>query len=264
MSFRKCLGGAGFILGFTAAMMLATSAVAAEVTFWGEDFEDEFTLFHNDEASEDVILVRSRDCNEFFVLPPGETAIVHPTGMVEGSVPMMSFFANLSGSATGVTYEVTQVENVEQSSQSAGPYTPIAVGDVLTSCMYYRRTTMFTSSMTVTDAATGKTLRMRRSNTIRLIVAHHVPWDPQFQNVNGFEDFADFGYASFSIVGDEGTVTDDSAFNPEGAQLAIHGTYGEALVPQRMGGVGGDGTGAAKPLEDPSDPPATDAEPVNK
>lgn len=249
----------GITLAAGAAVMtlFAGNAAAGEVTFYGEDFADEMTLFHNEPSSEDVVLVRYRDSNEFYILPPGETAIVHPTGIVEGSVPMVSFFANLAASETGVAYKVTDVTDVDRATASGGPYTPIAVGDVLTSCMYYRRSALYTSEMTVTDVGSGKTLKMPKMTTIAIIVPHHVPWDPRFENVNGVEDFADFGYASFSMVGDEAIVWDDSTFNPDGAQLGIHGSYGEAVVPQRMGGgPAGDGAGKAP---DETAPVAKDA-----
>jgi hypothetical protein len=203
--------------------------------FHGEDDPDLFTSFVNDELSTEPILVRSLESNSFHVVPPGHSATVHFDGSVTGSDTFTVLEANVLVSSTGVAYQVTKSNNMERSMNQGGPWAPIAVNDLLVTCMWYRRdpNNLNNSNLTVKDVASGAELKMPQRGDIFVPGTFHVPEDPHFELVTPFEDLISFNFAAIDIAGELATVSDTRFFKNDGYQTGLRGTWGEAFVPQR-------------------------------
>jgi len=213
---------------------LGSRSVQSEVMFSAYD-TPEFTEFVNYEDSNDVILARSliEYTNVFYEIPSGEWITFHPDGSYTGSTSFDSFQADVKLSQTTITYTVTKVSNCSISTDGGTTWTPIKVGDKLKTCNWYKRDQMTCSELWVTDA-NGNKLGMPHTDIIYIIVAHHVPNDPRFENVNGYKDYADFNYAAFDTTSDY-CVASGNTLVKTGAQIGLQSDKAEAFIPQRYG-----------------------------
>jgi hypothetical protein len=204
------------------------------VTFSAFDnYELGTTIFENSEDSTDVILARSLVGNEdiFCEIPPGEWIEFYPDGSYVGSIQFECFQAEAKHSATTITYTVTKVSNMSSGPTNTGPWNPIKVDDKLTTCTWYKRDQMICSSLEVTDG-NGNTLSMPHTDIIFIIVPHHVPNDPRFENINQYKNYADFNYASFDSTLDYCIATGNTMVK-EAANIGLSTEIAEAIVPQR-------------------------------
>ena len=210
---------------------LGSRSVQREVIFSAYDTH-EFTEFVNYEDSNDVILARSliEYTNVFYEIPPGEWITFHPDGSYTGSTSFDSFQADVEPSQTTITYTVTKVSNMSISIDGGTTWTPIKVGDKLTTCNWYKRDQIICSEIRVTDA-NGNKLGMPHTDTIMLLVPHHVPNDPRFENVNHYKDYADFNYASFDTTSDYCNASGNTTVKE--ANIGLSSQIAEAFIPQR-------------------------------
>ena len=220
--------------GLTLGTISGTKAMAArEVTFEANGYSEDHTTFFNVATSSDVILARSliSNINTFYVVPPGHLITFFASGAVHGAYD--SFQATLRDSDTIWTLEVTSVSNCSKGPSSDGPWTPIKVGDKLKTCEWYKCDEMNCSSLEVVDPCCGNKYKMPHSDTIRLLIPHHVPNDPRFTNETNFRDFANFNYGVLDGTYEYWILTGPTVENPGAAQGGVRTPIAEAVIPQR-------------------------------